>query len=603
MDNEHIFIKKIEIRNFRSIRNILINVDNYNTFVGLNDVGKSNLLKALNLFFNGQTDYLNDFDFSSDFSYLFSKKTHRTKEIKIKLTFSIPSAYRDAGDVVWEKAWRVSGLQEDIIYKVGKNNKREKLSSRSRVQSSLHKLKYRYIPAVKSREYYKGLLSDLYESVSSSLDSPLKNSIRDFSDNLKKYTKDINEQALKSLGLNSELSVPDKLNDIFRALCFITTDKGSNFSIDLQKRGDGIQTRHIPFILKHIADEDQKSRPSGSTRIVTIWGFEEPENGLELSKSFDMAKELWSYSESIQMFITTHSPAFYLNKDKKNSKVFFTVKNGQTGTKYNNELEKNELTTKMGLMPLVAPFIRKQQERFDNINKDSLINKDTILVEGKYDKKYLLLAMRKYSKDSLYKKVKNGELRIYTKSGEGGCEAELDLVKGWVFAKYESKLYVIFDKDGPGSQSDAEIKPFLKETNFKYRSRLRHGYWTFTEDVQKMFRAGLRPQIEVESLLSSSLWESLVKQKYASEKSPSDLVTLLNSKFSINESVSESIKKLENTYPSTKFLLKYEPDDGKKKAIYTLVEQIMKENPSSDVLSGFKPTIKELEKFFEKGRL
>lgn len=53
MDNEHIFIKKIEIRNFRSIRNILINVDNYNTFVGLNDVGKSNLLKALNLFFNG----------------------------------------------------------------------------------------------------------------------------------------------------------------------------------------------------------------------------------------------------------------------------------------------------------------------------------------------------------------------------------------------------------------------------------------------------------------------------------------------------------------------------------------------------------------------
>ena len=46
-----------------------------NIFVGMNDVGKSNVLKALNLFFNGQTDYNVDFDFKKDFSYLFPKTT------------------------------------------------------------------------------------------------------------------------------------------------------------------------------------------------------------------------------------------------------------------------------------------------------------------------------------------------------------------------------------------------------------------------------------------------------------------------------------------------------------------------------------------------
>lgn len=43
-------IKQIRIKNFRSIVDLDINVDKMNIFVGLNDAGKSNILKALNLF-------------------------------------------------------------------------------------------------------------------------------------------------------------------------------------------------------------------------------------------------------------------------------------------------------------------------------------------------------------------------------------------------------------------------------------------------------------------------------------------------------------------------------------------------------------------------
>ena len=69
--SNRIIIKSIRIKNFRSIRNELIEAKNMNIFVGLNDAGKSNVLKALNLFFNGQTDYGVMFDFKKDFSYYF----------------------------------------------------------------------------------------------------------------------------------------------------------------------------------------------------------------------------------------------------------------------------------------------------------------------------------------------------------------------------------------------------------------------------------------------------------------------------------------------------------------------------------------------------
>ena len=64
-------IKQIRIKNFRSIVDLDINVDKMNIFVGLNDAGKSNILKALNLFFNNETEPGCAFDFETDYSNCF----------------------------------------------------------------------------------------------------------------------------------------------------------------------------------------------------------------------------------------------------------------------------------------------------------------------------------------------------------------------------------------------------------------------------------------------------------------------------------------------------------------------------------------------------
>ena len=67
-------ISQIEVTNFRSIKYTKIDCSAYNLFCGQNDVGKSNILKALNLFFNQETDFKTPFDFSTDYNNMLWQK-------------------------------------------------------------------------------------------------------------------------------------------------------------------------------------------------------------------------------------------------------------------------------------------------------------------------------------------------------------------------------------------------------------------------------------------------------------------------------------------------------------------------------------------------
>ena len=63
-------IEKIEIQYFRSIyRTIITGVEDINVITGKNDVGKSNILRALNLFFNNCIISEGDYNFSQNWEY------------------------------------------------------------------------------------------------------------------------------------------------------------------------------------------------------------------------------------------------------------------------------------------------------------------------------------------------------------------------------------------------------------------------------------------------------------------------------------------------------------------------------------------------------
>jgi len=85
-------IDRIEINYFRSIYTVTIkNTGDLNIFVGGNDVGKSNILRSLNLFFNNMTDLDTSHEFLSDLSRLREDEARSAKgraTIWIKVTFN-----------------------------------------------------------------------------------------------------------------------------------------------------------------------------------------------------------------------------------------------------------------------------------------------------------------------------------------------------------------------------------------------------------------------------------------------------------------------------------------------------------------------------------
>lgn len=499
-------IIEVQIKNFRSIRNLTLSAKDFNVIVGLNDVGKSNILRALNLFFNNQTDNGSPFLFDHDFSYHFPEKSKRTKEIIIAVKFDVPSSFKEHGTITWQRAWRKSGALDDIFLNQDGNS----LPSSSRVPLALKSIRYRYVPAVKSREYYKELLVELYHTLSESLRVPLQESTEDFAESIKKSTNQLTKGLLESLSLQSVLTVPENLQEFFKSLIFETQAASDSFKVALDQRGDGIQARHIPQILKFIAEEDKNTRTKGAPRVSTIWGYEEPENGLELSKAFETAHEFSKISNDIQIFVTTHSPAFYIEAQHHSSSTLSYIKKESQGeTKILSKTDTNFLNEQLGIMPLIAPYINEKIEKissYKKIIKDNfLCDLPTIAVEGESDKRYLTKAINLFS-PTLANMLSEQKLRILSSQSSGGALQLYDWSVAWCHAGFSSRLFLLLDNDSAGKNCKSKLS-----NNDKVKAKLNAHLMKvillpLPNYAKVMAQKRIYLPVSIENMISSDFW-------------------------------------------------------------------------------------------------
>ena len=596
---DRIVIRNITIKNFRSIRRGSIRAEAFNVFVGMNDAGKSNVLKALNLFFNDQVDSNSPFDYQRDFSYLFPPKSKEAKAITISIQFEIPSSFIDGGIYTWEKVWNRTGQILDEI----KNEAGESPVPRSRIPAALRRVKYRYVPAVKSPDYYKTLLGDLYASVSASLDSTLKESVDTFSDSLSTYTHSITSDVFKRLELSSQLTVPSDLNEIFKALIFQTNRSSDGVNVPLTSRGDGIQARHIPIILKYIAQEDQKSRNRGSTKVTTIWGFEEPENGLELANAFALADEFMEYSQDLQIFLTSHSPAFYMKKKMEGVNVFFVekAKEGSEETKIVAERSTAKIADAMGLMPLVAPFIAEQAQKLETAqeiyNKNVLTDVPTIMVEGETDVEYLKLAIRHLS-PLLQEQLDRQELRIIYKLDGAGTTQLCDWALSWIFSGFRSKMYILLDKDSAGIKARNEI---VNSEAYKTRHQalsMKIANLQPSDAIAGLFAQKLQPLYEIEHLCSAAVWKEWKTLKLVSARDTTELLRMFEGLIPLDKTLYNVMDELVPDTDIRDTILTFEPRKYKKKQLVASLQERFSEDASA--FDGFRRTITDIEAFFSR---
>lgn len=395
-------VSSIRIQNFRSIVDETIDLSDMTVFVGCNDAGKSNILKAMNLFFNDETDFGSSFNFDVDYCRFPKRGSKQAKEITISVDFEVPWSYKEAGTKTWTKTWRA-----DYITAYS-DNVETLFEKGSRGYTLLSRTKYLYIPAIKSNEYFKSLLSQIYLTMTESANTMLRDLNNEYSEKLQDITCNLSNQLRSVLRLESAIQMPKDLNTIFRDLSFITSDNYVR-GIDLNQRGDGIKARHIPSILRFMQKNMEQFKMKGAISNTFIWGFEEPENGIEFSSCFDMADELYSYQSDCQMLITTHSPIFFSKSQThdEHSTCYFAYKNEHGASKYDANLDDVNIIDKIGFMPLIAPYVEKERVKYaeqishvENQLKsitsmhNHTVGKIIIIPEGKTDVKYLQCAFQ-----------------------------------------------------------------------------------------------------------------------------------------------------------------------------------------------------------------
>ena len=448
-------IKKIHIRNFRSIVDETIDCADCNIFVGKNDAGKSNVLKALNLFFNPQQS---QFSFENDFSIYHKTGLRHAEEIVIELTIEIPSSFTDKGELRWKRVWRFDGYRSDL----------EKFSKtfkpRSRTKMFLNNIHFEYIPAVKSSDYYKYLLRKVYSALLKSESAKIDSANGTYSETISTLTNEITKEVENSIHIASYIKMPDNIEQLFGDLA-IKTQEGT-LEVPLHNRGDGIQARHIPAILQFVAKQERNAEENNITKTF-IWGVEEPENGVEMGACFELATQLNNYSSDIQMFITTHSPAFY---GISSGLCYFAKKRADGSTQYIVNSKKTSLDDELGIMPLIAPYIEDKIRELEcqRLEQATLINdikklrdqteRIIIFTEGKSDEIILSAA---------FKQLETLENVIFNPNVEKYGSGELDKLYSELRKSQDTNIKIcIYDRD---EISKIFASPFESTSNQVYR--------------------------------------------------------------------------------------------------------------------------------------
>lgn len=462
-------IQKIEINYLRSLYVATFNkVGDLNVIFGRNDSGKSNFLRALNLFFNDEIEPGQDLDFNLDISdsrKVAARQAKGRQFIWIKITFNVPDNYSAVlGDeITVKRQWNRDGEMNETVFP-----HLETTGQRARLTRFLNDIDFTYIPAIKDLEVFADLIERIYGAAAES--AAIQSATQRFVDTIGTTTRTLSDQLAKMFSGPARLAAPAEMSTLFRNLDF---SHGEDSHSLLRQKGDGIKARHIPEMLRFI--NEIEARPK-----LYLWGFEEPENSLDLkSAEIEAARfaEIAARGDT-QIFITSHSPAFYLaENDEAEVKRYFVSKQTVTdGVPHPlnaaaaiNDVESAELKMETaGLLQL--PYLIKRTRDFQReiaahrdeaaALRETLDNLElpTLLVEGAHDIGLF--------EDAVIALEPETEIQVRSL---GGAPENVDALISAILAtgglNPNQRTYFLFDNDKPGRAA------YRKLTNNQFPSQ------------------------------------------------------------------------------------------------------------------------------------
>lgn len=387
-----ILIARVNIEGFRSIRQAAIeNFGNLTAFAGLNNSGKSNVLRALNAFFNGETNAGEFIDVDGDY-YRPDLGKKRRKRIRIAVTFSLPDAFKfrsslePVEDLLGSRDFEITKewTRGKLLPALSLNGKALDLEEQQKIDQFLGLVKYRYIP---NRVLPTELIRNEHQSLRDVLvrrlarrakrDQAAFDAIRDASNNLIESLASRFAQACPGQGTVA-LATPTSWHDM--AFAFGYRLAQGDVEIDDIAQGSGIQSLLMLETL-YLIDRDYFQQ--FGWRQAAVWGVEEPESSLHSSLEARVAAYLSTVSSEptsrLQVLCTTHSDLMVQHADRT-----IIVEQGGNGSSFDCDTESRAALIRLsraGVSRWVHPLL------FFPLGP-------VIIVEGKQDHRYFTEAFR-----------------------------------------------------------------------------------------------------------------------------------------------------------------------------------------------------------------
>lgn len=328
-------ITYVRIENFRSIRSIeLDGLDDYAPIVGLNSSGKSNILRALNLFFNDFVDeFLTPVDMAVDYSSNAPKRKKKAisvtiglavnDELKVRGQAAFQAKYGITKVIYVRRTWTLAfdKVSIDSAYDFGASRdmlQNATLDDLASVITHVRSVRYVYIPNhTRPSDLIEQELAPLRPTLVARLRASkaykaatidaLMDELRSMGDRMFGDVSTAMQRGLPSTKLRADL--PSDFAELaFTVGMTATTDGGVARAPEFE--GSGAQS----FMLLHVLDLVDRTRRSGGFGWVqgSIWAIEEPESFLHagLRAQFSLDLKAYATDSRRQVLVTTHQDEF-----------------------------------------------------------------------------------------------------------------------------------------------------------------------------------------------------------------------------------------------------------------------------------------------------
>lgn len=378
-------ISSIEIRRFRSIGALDLLIDqsnNYITICGANNTGKTNVLRALNIFFR-PTEYVVSDD-SPNHKYHGSRGSKAYPEITVTIDDQA-SKYTIRREFGSNDLSSTTGTQ----WSEGK----EKQMDEEECEKVLAQFTFFYIPSINISfpKLINNLIDDVYDLEYQKvrfrgLKQQLKKSFEDYTngvlDILNQLAAEMNPtfqdfNSNWSVGFENTADVQKFKDLISEDIDFYLNDKSNR---NIEGKGSGLQ--RLGYILLHSRIIQKLKKKN------IILCIDEPDVYLHQSLQRKLKTHLAQVAEKCQLILTTHSPVF-IDAYKLNNVFLLDLEIGQE-IKYERS-NKTFYRLDTQLVNLYDHDGLRKIKDYLGISDDDyeLLDPYNIIVEGECDKKYL----------------------------------------------------------------------------------------------------------------------------------------------------------------------------------------------------------------------